>query len=192
MTDTTPNPDPVEPVGPDVPETPDAPDTPAGGPTHDADAGEIVPIADDDFATVERAILDMQTLAVEDSETIAVRLAAKKLRAGSIAELNAMGELGAVEDVLNIPVLVDDLHWNESRIADSRGAYAVFDATNSYTGERRTFGTGHMDVMITLFKASQWGLLPCRMVFTAAKNPNRFGKPTYLAEILPPEATPTE
>lgn len=148
---------------------------------------DIVPIADGDIDTIEKLLTTMRTRAVEDSEEISARIALKKLRATSVDELNALGELRSVEELLNVPCLVDDVHWNESRIAESAGAYVVFDATNGYTGERATFGCGHQDVMITLFKAGQWGLFPARMVFTAAKNPNRFGKPTYLAQILPPE-----
>ncbi len=148
---------------------------------------ELVPIRDADVDTVEKLLTTMRQTAVADSEEIAARLATKKLQARSVEELNKMGTLGQVADVLNVPVIVQDLHWNESRIAESAGAYAVFDVVNTYTGELSTIGSGHQDIMITLFKAQQWGLLPCRMVFTAAANPNRFGKPTYLAQILPPE-----
>lgn len=153
----------------------------------EAHGTEIVPIADGDIDTIEKLLTTMRTRAVEDSEEISARIALKKLRARNVDELNALGELRSVEELLNVPCMVDDVHWNESRIAESAGAYVVFDATNGYTGERATFGCGHQDVMITLFKAGQWGLFPARMVFTAAKNPNRFGKPTYLAQILPPE-----
>jgi hypothetical protein len=153
-----------------------------------APAGEeLVPIRDADVATIEQLLTTMKQTAVADSEEIAARLAAKKLQARSVEELNKMGTLGALADVLNVPVVVSELRWNESRIAGSAGAYAVFDVVNTYTGEVSTIGSGHQDVMITLFKAQQWGLLPCQMVFSQAANPNRFGKPTYLAKILPPE-----
>jgi hypothetical protein len=148
-------------------------------------AGELVPLGASDISTVEELLGSMRTLAVNDSEEIAARLAAKKLAARSVEELNSLGTLGSIEDVANIPVIVKDLRWNESRIAGSRGAYAVFEAVNTYTGEVTTIGTGHMDVMITLYKAQEWSLLPCRMLFAPAANPNRYGKQTFLAQILP-------
>jgi hypothetical protein len=146
--------------------------------------GELVPIGDTDLETVENLLSTMQTLAVNDTEQVAARLAVKKLQARSVDELNAIGELVDVGSILNTPVLVSELHWNESRIAGSNGAYAVFDATNPYTGECTTVGSGHMDVMITLFQAMRWGLLPVWMQFSTTRNPNRFGKPTYVAKIL--------
>lgn len=182
--------DPIDPA-PDVEDATDAETTvmgvtPSGAIEVTDSAGDLVPLGDTDLATVADLIVNTKQMAIADSEEVAVRLALKKLNASSVDELNAMGELGTVADILNIPVLVSELHWNESRVPGSEGAYPVFDATNTYTGEKSTIGCGHQDVVITLYKAAQWGLLPCMMIFTQAKNLNRFGKPTYLARIEGP------
>lgn len=197
----TPDPAPVDPTPPaepaPAPTDPTAADhtaptsatAPDGGTDDDVAMGELVPVDDDNVRSLAELIGRTRELAVADSDEIAARLAARKLSASNVDELNAMGSLDTLDTVLNVPMLVKDLHWNRTNIDGNEGAYAVFDAVNPYTGEVKTIGCGHMDVVIKLYKAWEWKLLPCEMVFTQAARQNRFGKPTYLAEIRPPAAT---
>lgn len=188
---------PVEPEPAPAPTDPTAADdtaptsatVPDGGTDDDVAMGELVPVDDDNVRSLAELIGRTRELAVADSDEIAARLAARKLSARNVDELNAMGSLDTLDTVLNVPMLVKDLHWNRTNIDGNEGAYAVFDAMNPYTGEVKTIGCGHMDVVIKLYKAWEWKLLPCEMVFTQAARQNRFGKPTYLAEIRPPAAT---
>lgn len=144
-----------------------------------------------DMERVAEALANMQQLAVDDSEAVAARLAAKKLAARSIEELNAAGELRGVEDFLWRELTVVAVSWNESRIDGSKGVYVTFDVVDPNTGEVATIGSGHQDLMLKLYKLQEWKMIPAVVKLSQGANSNRFGKPVYLMEVIGPPAPPS-
>lgn len=154
------------------------------------ESGELVPLTGSAVATVPDLITHMRELAVADTDEVQANLAKRKLLAKNVDELNEIGTLHKVDEILNNPVIVGEIRWNKSNIDGNEGAYVVFDAANAYTGETKTYGCGHLDVMITLYKVSDWDLVPCGLLITETPNKNRFGKPTYVAKILKSDELP--
>lgn len=123
----------------------------------------------------ERMLETSRSQALEDPEQVSRTIAERILSAGSVEEVLTPGEARHARELLDTPVTVHAVHFNQSDFEDGIGFYAVVDVTDTESGDTFAVTCGGRNVMAQLYQLARLNALPCDVRFTQARKPTRAG-----------------
>ena len=135
-----------------------------------AGAPAILPQSD-----FERMLESSRSQALEDPETVQRAIVERILAAKSVEEILTPSETRHARDLLDEPVTVHAVRFNESDFEDGIGFYAVVEVTTPDTGDSFAVTCGGRNVMAQLYALAACDAFPCDVKFTQARKPTRAG-----------------
>lgn len=113
---------------------------------------------------IELAILgegDGKLPVMDDPEAVAREIAYRILDAADADELFEQATATSARDVLNVPLRIKSVRWQESRYeGEGPKVYALIDAERGDNGDSELITCGSRNVMAQLYRAGQLGMLP--------------------------------
>lgn len=135
--------------------------------TADTPGMSVEPVAENRLATMD--FIDLKSLltkakddATVDPAEIEARIFEQMLRATSLDELLTPQTVLSWRDMLDTPVLVKSVRFNESDFKDGLGLYAIMDA--EVDGQSVIMSCGARTPMVQLLIAQHQGWLPARLM----------------------------
>lgn len=125
-----------------------------------------------------------------DAEAISEQILLRILNAGTAQEVLAGVSTVSSDAVLNKPMMVHGVHFNESSMKDGEGVYAVIDARVGSVNFAVTCGS--RTVLAQLFRLKELGAYPMRLRITKAVTPTASGFYPLQLEAVPDDAPDVE
>ncbi len=140
-------------------------------------------------ALIER-IQAMPELNTDTAEKIANRITERIFAATSLEEMLTPQVVLSAKDILGKPIVISDVHYNESTFEEGPAVYAIVDAV--LNGQGVTISCGARTAMAMLFKAKAEGWLPFAAKFVQSANQTAAGfRPMWLEAVPDSEAEAT-
>ena len=134
--------------------------------------GNPVLIPEDDFG---KMLADTHAKVIEDPEEVSRAITNRILSASTVEEILAPAEARHARELLDTPVIVTGLHFNQSDFEEGVGFYAAVDVEDAESGDRFTVTCGGRNVMAQLYALAKINAFPCKVKFTQARKPTRNG-----------------
>lgn len=132
---------------------------------------------------IDRFVAEIRPLTVENPDEVRAGILQRIATAGSFAEAFKRTGLVNAEDVLNVPLEVRGVRWNESTFVEGLGVYAVLDAVRRDTGQVLSIGCGGENVAFKMRKAQVEGWFPCTVQLVRGERPTSNG--FYVLDVIP-------
>lgn len=143
-------------------------------------AGKPVLPTSDAFETMLAAT---HSQALEDPDAAARAITERILNATTIEEILGQPEVRHARDLLDVPVLVNAVHFNQSDFEEGPGFYAIVDVEDPDTGDTFAVSCGGRNVMAQLYALAKIDAFPAKVKITQARKPTRQGYwPLWLVE----------
>lgn len=114
---------------------------------------------------VRRMLETIKDDAVADPQAVSLDIVERILKAKNVREALTPPQTVAARDVLERPLVITGVHWNESDFTEGFSAYAVLEATDPKTEEELVVTCGGRNVMAQLYMISQFEGFPVRARF---------------------------
>ncbi len=134
---------------------------------------------------IEKLINSMGDIVVTTPEEVTQSISERLLKAESLEQLLSPQSTVEAKSILGKPIVVTDVHWNRSTLADNEGqVYAVIDAI--IDGVPAAVTTGSRTIMIQVLKAKQAGWLPMDVQIKESPQRTAAGfKPMWFEAVTP-------
>lgn len=130
-----------------------------------------------------------QARAVEsvDTDSTTVEILARILSSESADQVLAPLVPVAASAMVGFPIIVDAVRWMKSDFAEGAGMYALIDAVDQSTGEKRLITCGGMNVLAQLFALERLQAFPVHVKITRAAKATANGYfPLWLEPVPAP------
>lgn len=154
-------------------------------------AGELVNTgtkAPANFDELRALVLGSDDTPITDTDEIERRLFERMINAASLDELLTPATVTKSEDVLDRPMTLHAVHFNESDFADGTGLYAIMDVT--LDGKREAVACGARTVchQLLVMLKNEW--LPARVQLWKSDKPTKSGYYPMELRAAAPEEEP--
>lgn len=134
--------------------------------------GTLPAIPEDRFGAMIR---DDKANLPDDPEATSKAIVERILAATTLDEILTPAEARHARELLDTPLTVHAVHFNQSDFQEGIGFYAVVDVTDPETGDEFAVTCGGRNVMGQLYSMARENLLPATVKFTQARRPTRQG-----------------